>query len=238
MLSIEHKVPVLIDAGNTFVKVAIREGDDFKPLLKIETEKVKSGEFPLNGRIAVVSSVVPSINPIIRESFEKVFFISSKSLLPLKLDYKTPETLGADRIAAACGFLEYGGTGIVVLAGTALVIDVVRDGVFHGGAILPGVSLMAESLGRFTEQLPDVKDFLNKYPGKSTAESIMSGIGLALAGAVERVLKLEMVGDFSVVLTGGYAKDLRRMIGQGIVDEFLIFRGLWEIFMWNKKRGA
>ncbi|SNR59633.1 type III pantothenate kinase [Desulfurobacterium atlanticum] len=238
MLNIERETPFLIDAGNTFVKVAVKEEGGFKFALKIETETVKKGNFPFKGKVAVVSSVVPSIEEVIKSNFEKVFFVSAHLPLPLKLDYKTPETLGADRIAAACGFLDYGSNGIVVLAGTAVVIDVVKDGIFQGGAILPGTSLMAKVLGRFTEQLPEVEGFLNEYPGKSTAESIMSGIGLALAGAVDRALKIADLNDSPVVLAGGYAEDLRKMLGYGIVDEFLIFRGLWNIYRWNKKGGA
>lgn len=238
MLSIERENLFFIDAGNSFVKVAVSDGKSFKIVLKIETEKVKRGYFPLKGKVAVIASVVPSIDKVIKSNFEEVFSVSADLPLPLKLDYETPETLGADRIAAASGFLSYGKTGMVVLAGTAVVVDIVKNSIFNGGAILPGVSLMAVALGKFTEQLPDVECFLNKYPGKSTVESIMSGIGLAVAGAVERAVKFECMAEFPIVLTGGYANDLKQILRFGIVDEFLIFRGLLNIYRWNKKGGV
>ena len=76
--------------------------------------------------------------------------------------YRTPETLGADRIAAAVAALPLGGGRpvVVVDAGTAVTVDAVdvRNGsaVYLGGAIAPGPDLLARALARGTGALPSV----------------------------------------------------------------------------------
>ncbi|WP_457567957.1 type III pantothenate kinase [Desulfurobacterium sp.] len=218
---------VLIDAGNSFVKIVSWNGKSFENPILIPTERAKR-EFPVKGETAVISSVVPSLNEVFKKAFRKAIFINSFMPLPIKIDYKNPEKLGADRIALACGILEHGNSGIIVSAGTTVVIDVVSEKTFLGGAILPGIKAIHKALNAVTEQLPEVEEMPEgSFPGKSTAECIKVGTGLIIKGAIKQVT--EKYPDLPVVFTGGYGKTLKEITGKGIYDSNLIFKGMVKI---------
>ena len=162
-----------IDIGNTAVKWAAFEGrtltahgDDVKELADRikQTDKVlacASGELPNLGKHLPV--------------------LTSDTLLPIKLDYKTPQTLGADRIADACGAwsLHPGEACLIIDAGTCITVDYLdAGGVYHGGAIMPGLNMNLQALHTLTAKLPliDLKG-VTKAPvlGRSTEESIVAG---------------------------------------------------------------
>lgn len=136
------------------------------------------------------------------------WFQSRPALGPLRNGYREPSKLGADRFAAALGaqFLRPGVALLVANCGTATTIDLVSaDGVFAGGMILPGLSLMAQALGRHTAQLPAV------YPGSQdiasfadhTEAAIAAGCMDAQAGAIERACRLAPTAE--LLLSGGAA---------------------------------
>ncbi|WP_022847012.1 MULTISPECIES: type III pantothenate kinase [unclassified Desulfurobacterium] len=217
----------LIDAGNSFVKVVFWNGKTFENAIQIPTGEVRKF-FPVKGESAVISSVVPSLNETFKKAFKKTTFVNARIPLPVKIDYKNPERLGADRIALACGILDYENSGIVVSAGTTVVVDIVIEKTFIGGIILPGVKAIHRALNLVTEQLPEVENrFIDKLPGKSTAECIKVGTALALKGAVKEVM--EKYSGLPVVFTGGYGNILKEMIGKGTYDPFLIFKGMVKI---------
>ncbi|OMH41044.1 type III pantothenate kinase [Desulfurobacterium indicum] len=218
---------VLIDAGNTFVKAVIWDGKAFENLIRIPTKEAEQS-FPLKGKKAIISSVVPSLKRTFEEAFESVTFINVSIPLPVRIDYKNPERLGADRIALACGVLDYGDSGIVVSAGTTVVVDIVIEKTFIGGIILPGVKAIHRALNLVTEQLPEVEDkFTDTFPGKSTAECIKAGTTLAMKGAIKEIT--QKYPELPVIFTGGYGNKLRESMGKGIYDPFLIFKGLVKI---------
>ena len=69
---------------------------------------------------------------------------------PLEIDVRAPERVGTDRLAAAVAANELRApqrSAIVVDAGTAVTVDLITsDGVFRGGAILPGIQTAAQAL--------------------------------------------------------------------------------------------
>ncbi len=217
----------LIDAGNSFVKAVIWNGKTFENPIRIPTKEAGQS-FPLKGEKAIVSSVVPSLKRTFEEAFENVTFVNASIPLPVRIDYKNPKKLGADRIALACGVLDYGNSGIVVSAGTTLVIDLVINRTFVGGAILPGIKAIHKALNLVTEQLPEVEDKLtDTFPGKSTAECIKAGTTLVMKGAIKEIT--ERYPELPVIFTGGYGNKLREITRKGIYDPFLIFKGLVKI---------
>ena len=164
--------------------------------------------------------------------------------LPIKLDYRTPQTLGADRVADACGAhaLFSGQDCLVVDAGTCVTVDfLAADGIYHGGAIMPGLAINLQALHTFTAKLPLISlEGVDKAPllGRSTEESILAGtLGatmLALAGYVAAYR--QRCPALHVVLTGG---DAERLSGSGangwILQPHLTLIGLNEILMTNKE---
>ena len=164
--------------------------------------------------------------------------------MPIALDYKTPETLGADRIADACGAvsLHPGKPCLVIDAGTCITVDFVdANGVYHGGAIMPGLKMNLQALHTFTAKLPLIDiEGVEKAPvlGRSTGESILAGtLGatlLALAGYV--ALYKEKAPELQVLITGG---DARRLVASGAngweYEPHLTLIGMNEIMIYNEK---
>ena len=168
-----------------------------------------------------ICSVVPGFTVSVAEAAEAVtgaepMILTHETETGLKLDVASPEALGADRFAGALGaFGALGAPVAVVDFGTATTVgfvyeaDVPGRAVFGGGAIMPGLELMAKSLGTETAQLP-VVDLGREFnvPGRNTEENILAGIVLGTAGAVERLIaqaEHESAVGFRIAVTGGMA---------------------------------
>ena len=185
-------------------------------------KEIISGFLPRNavqapgGVDAVISSVVPAANKAIigalRDLFgKKPLMVSHRLETGLAFGVRRPEKVGPDRIAnAAAGCRSAGGPVAIVDFGTATTITVVGEkNMFLGGAIMPGLQLMAKALSAGTASLPAVHikacaDAL----GKDTASAIRSGIVNGAAKAVEGLLKDMEKGlgfKLKLILTGGHA---------------------------------
>ena len=209
-----------LDVGNSSVKGALW-GGSWETVQRWDhggvgswAERLRSiGDLEAVG----IASVVPAITDVLFEAAERVgvpvVSVSTDLRLPFRLDYQTPHTLGADRLAAAVGghALAEGRAVVVVDAGTAITTDIVTaEPAYIGGAILPGPDLLRRSLARDTGQLPDVPwpDAVTPI-GSSTVEAIQAGIGTLVLEGVTGLLArtLEAVGrDALVVATGGWAE--------------------------------
>jgi len=140
--------------------------------------------------------------------------------LPIAMDVKNPQQVGIDRLLnalAANRLREANQPAIVVDVGTASTVDLVgAEGVFLGGAILPGIGMSAAALHAGTASLPLLSvETLADQPavvGKTTHEAIASGVYWGAVGAVgELIDRLGLACDVPpvVLLTG---KDAKRMV--------------------------
>lgn len=199
--------------------------------------------WPESGAGAVVCSVAPSltlswVGALARRGGRAPLEISSQSAKSLPIRYHDRSAVGADRIANAVGAQRlYGTPAIVVDLGTATTFDCVsQQGAYLGGVIAPGVASSAEELFRRAARLPRVE--LRRPAralGRSTEESIQSGVLWGAAGQVDalvRRLALEMKGTPHVIATGGLAKLIAPECETvNRVDEWLTLKGmalLWE----------
>jgi len=115
--------------------------------------------------------------------------------------------LGADRWAALIGARHlHPAATLVVTAGTATTIDVLRpDGYFAGGLIVPGVDLMKRALAGNTAQLPLGDGVRVELPTR-TVDAIHMGCLHAQAGAIERMfLQIADLPYARCLLNGGAA---------------------------------
>ena len=194
-----------LDIGNTAVKWATFEGKELRDNgYDIPKELMTKADYTL----ACASGELPEGVSVQR--------LTADMPLPIKLDYKTPKTLGADRIADACGAagMHPEEPCLVIDAGTCITVDFIdANGVYHGGAIMPGLKMNLQALHTFTAKLPLIDlEGVGKAPvlGRSTEESILAGtLGaslLSLAGYV--ALYKEKAPNLHVLLTGGDAKYL------------------------------
>lgn len=105
--------------------------------------------------------------------------------------YERPEQLGPDRWAALIAARAlHSGPCLVVNAGTATTVDMLTgEGVFLGGAILPGAELMRFVLHEHTGRLP-IQDGQYQDTPRNTADAIETGCRHAQAGAIERLYRV------------------------------------------------
>ncbi|WP_051358214.1 pantothenate kinase [Rubidibacter lacunae] len=163
--------------------------------------------------------------------------------VPLRGAYPT---FGIDRALAVYGAgIERGFPALVVDAGTALTLTGVnRDRELIGGAIWPGLSLQARSLGTGTSALPEVlmNSLSAELPprwARSTEVAIRSGILYAVAAGVGEAIAdwWQHYPSATVVLTGGDASSVHAMLcsrspelaAQLAIDRDLVLRGLAHI---------
>jgi len=147
--------------------------------------------------------------------------------------YRDPGQLGTDRWAALIGAHALGeGAKLVVVAGTATTVDMLdAEGGFLGGIIIPGISLMRQSLNRGTAQLPDTEGAVSDCPA-STEEAIATGALQATLGAITnmgRKLAQSAEGEPAIVLSGGAASVLVPHLGPVELREHLVLEGLAHI---------
>ncbi len=194
----------------------------------------------------IISSVVPGHTGVLRETLGGLasvdpLLVSYKIKTGLKFNIPDPEELGSDRIANSVAAYElYKSPVAVVDSGTATTISVVgRDANYIGGAIMPGVRLMNESLAKGTSKLSGVP---LSPPGPAlgidTTRCIQSGLFYGTAGAAERLLleiEKEIGFELKVVLTGGYGNIISKfLIGKHDLRPHLTIEGLKAIYMRNK----
>ncbi len=211
---------LVLDLGNSFGKIAVCEG---KEVIEAATyEKVTSREiayfhtrYPETDG-AIVSSVVNDSREIIdylNNLYPTCIELNHSTPTPLINCYRTPETLGYDRLAAAVGaHTRYPGADVLVIdAGTALTYDIVTaGGEFLGGNISPGLEIRFKALNRYTSRLPhmDRPEEIPPLLGSSTREAIQSGVVNGLLYEMEGFIAAlsQNHPKLQVVLTGGDAK--------------------------------
>ncbi len=164
----------------------------------------------------VVCSVVPKKNAVIRKAADgvRVFFLSAYVDLGVAIDYPSPRSIGADRLANAVAVAQlYGCPAIVVDFGTAVTFDVVSArGAYIGGVIAPGLEAMTNFLYQRTALLPKlILSEPRSAVGKSTRGAMISGAVLGYRGLVREILAQITKEVFprrkvKIVATGGYAK--------------------------------
>ncbi len=242
---------LVLDLGNSYGKIAVCEGN--RVIETASYEKISSREISyfhvryssLEG--AIISSVVNYSREIIdylSSLFGRCVELNQSTPIPLKNSYKTPDTLGYDRIASAVGaHTIYPGRNVLVIdAGTTITYDVVTSkGEFLGGNISPGVEIRFKSLHKYTERLPYLErpGEVPSLVGSTTMEAIQSGVvnGLLfeMNGFISTISK--KYPKLQVVLTGGDAKYFVGKLKNSIfVDPNLNLIGLNRILEHNAER--
>lgn len=203
-----------IDIGNTFAKIGFFDGNDLLEIKKgLSIDELRTTLSLKNVKNLIISSVTRSqteLEDLFKQDDFKKVFLNPNTPLPIRKDYETPETLGADRIAGAVGanYLFPNQNVLIIDMGTAIKYDYISaDATFRGGIISPGMRIRFEALHSFTKRLPLVE--ANEIPnliGKSTISCIQSGVvnGIIVEvnGMIENYRKL---GNIQVILCGGDA---------------------------------
>jgi type III pantothenate kinase len=216
---------LLVDISNSYTKLAFATARRLAKPIRHPTNDLTVALLRriLRGRTVktiVVSSVVPRTNKLITAAAgsSRLLFLSPQLDLGVGIDYPTPRSIGADRLANAAAVAQlYGCPAIVVDFGTAVTFDVVSArGDYVGGVIAPGLEAMTSFLYDRTALLPKLT---LREParaiGKTTREAMMSGAIFGYRGLVREILirvNLENFGGRKprIIATGGYAQLIAR----------------------------
>jgi len=205
---------LILDIGNTTVKAALTEHGIIvrkERFPSAEPEVIAGFIAGLSPEAAIVSSV--SHDPTMLLHFlcgriTRVHHLTWQSKYPFATDYATPETLGADRLAAAAGaFIHHPGADLLVIdAGSAVTIDLVTDGTYRGGSISPGLAMRFRALHEYTGRLPLVNKTEGfEFPAKTTEDAIAAGVVTGLLYEINEYIRTfeERYNKLVTVITGG-----------------------------------
>lgn len=230
-----------IDEGNSSTKIGLWQGDNlvWERTCRVsgldELARQACVDLPVDTAIfcSVCGRRREEIEAALGSMARRLHVLSASMPLPVTLDYRTPATLGADRIAAAAGALAVapGCTTLVVDMGTAITYDVVSaDGHFIGGNIAPGIFVRLEALHHFTKALP-LMETDGDCPrwGYDTETALRSGAIRGVVGELQyyRHCLPDEGAPHRVILTGGSADLIIPYITSPIIVEpNLVLKGL------------
>jgi type III pantothenate kinase len=242
-----------LDIGNTQVHAGIFDGDTLRAQFRKSTSPLGSidelgvfflavlrekGLNPQSVNEVAICSVVPrALHPVRGACVSyfncEPFILQAGVKTGLKVRYRNPLEVGADRIANAMAATQRHPQRdvIVVDCGTATTFDAVTaTGDYLGGAILPGVGISAEMLASRTARLPSVEIVRPETVlGRSTAESIQSGLYFGQIGAIREITKELTREVFAgrkphLIGTGGFSGMFE---SEGLFDEIEPELVLW-----------
>lgn len=219
-----------IAVGNTRTRVGVLSGNECVKAQSISTDDPDSiasfaaalfdeFEFASEEPVVLMSTVSESSADSIEEALKSKFGWSTYRLgrdveIPIRhtLTESGEKTVGQDRLLCAIGAFDVIKQACVVVdMGTAITVDFVDgEGVFHGGAILPGISAMLGSMHTETAHLPELSyrklDPNSFEPGKQTDDAMILGVTAGACGAIrylaERYARF-YEGYPQVIATGG-----------------------------------
>ena len=217
---------IVIDVGNTSTGIASFEDGRVSHVSHVKGGIRQHPEACLRavrraaGRCAdgaAMASVVPATNAawqrlVKRAAGVPLLIVTSRTPMQVRVDYPRPRTIGADRLANACGgVVRYGSPLIVADFGTALTFDIVtRDRRYVGGVIAPGLPLMTDYLYERTALLPHLR-LGGACPrlGRSTTGAMRIGAHIGYRGMVREIVN-HLRRSFRTMprlcATGGYAR--------------------------------
>ncbi|MBO4906358.1 MAG: type III pantothenate kinase [Bacteroidaceae bacterium] len=236
----------IIDIGNSRAKLALFDGDeivaeyvaqgsDLRPLLVCLSKR------PVEA--AILSSVV-DLPDEIEEQLQAInvplLHFTSSTPIPIRNAYHTPETLGADRLAAAVGGWQRcnGKPLLIIDAGSCITFDMVTsDGVYVGGNISPGLHARLRAIDDYFPRLPLVSDE-GDLPelGYDTETAIRAGVVQGMRHEIEGYIRhfASIHKGLHVILTGGDALNLTiPNAATLVVDQHIVERGLNAILNFN-----
>jgi type III pantothenate kinase len=224
-----------LDVGNSQIFCGVFDGGDLKTTFRrtssirgssdefgtfFRTTLRENGVDPEEIDMAGICSVAPDAVHSLRNCFRKYFRFEPFLLQPgaktgLKIRYRNPLEVGADKIANAIGALSrFPGRNLLIIDfGTATTLcAVTKDKEYLGGIITPGINISMAALESQTARLPIVEIVRpSEVLGRSTVESIQSGLYYGTLATVQFLAASVTKEHFAtaqplVVGTGGFGR--------------------------------
>lgn len=238
-----------IDKGNTRIKIAVFVDNELVfdaiqneinyPAFKALIDKFKPSACILSN----VGSDDLVMKCFLQSEFAFFLEFDSTTPVPIKNAYKSPQSLGKDRLAAAVGaaFIKPNSNILVVDAGTAITYDFVdAAGVYHGGNIAPGLNMRLKALNEFTINLPlvelvDSDELLGFDTNSAILLGVLKGIEFEINGYF-KALNFKYP-ELSIFLTGGNSNYFVSKLKSPIfAQKNLVLTGLNRILQFNVKK--
>ena len=240
---------LVVDVGNTRVKVAVFKQDTIVELIIFKKSRIVTEIKKILKKYIIESSIISSVANLSPEKLKKLLNLSdftelsSLTKVQFKNLYKTPNTLGVDRIALVNAAVnEYPKQNVLIIdAGTCITFDFISENKeYLGGAISPGIEMRYKSLKYFTSKLPLLeRKQPSSFIGKNTNESINSGVVNGVLKEIEGVIEQykNKYLHLTVVLTGGDTNFLSKQLKSSIfANQNFLLIGLNKILIFNKNK--
>lgn len=230
-----------LDFGNTRLKAAVFESENFMEEIILPNDHVKTIESLLHihqPQKSILSSVIrhnPSVEEIL-SSTTQFHKLSHLTKINFTIAVGKPETIGADRLAlcAAAAHFHPSVNNLVIALGSCITYNFINQyGQFIGGSISPGMQMRFKAMEVFTAKLPLVEPDVNfpliGYNTKTNMQSgVLAGMTYEIAGFIEAYNN--KYDNFNVVLTGGdipfFAHQIKKKI---FADSNFLFKGLYAL---------
>lgn len=232
-----------VDLGNSFTKAAAFEGHSLKENFgKINNEALIEIIRQHNFEYMIIGAVGKDPHSFIENvpATTKVFIADHTLKYPIHSFYKTPTTLGIDRLAGIVGanYLYPQENCLVIDMGTCITYDIVdSQGNYQGGSISPGLGMKFKALHTFTAKLPFVETEKNSLlVGKDTVQSIKSGVLLGTLFEIEGMIAAysNIFKNLKTIICGGDVNFFESKIKAPIfVTPELVLLGLNRILQHN-----
>ena len=236
-----------VDIGNTRVKAAVFEGNKLVELFVFDKKKIVSEIKKVVKKYSILDGIISNVASFSEKKMLKLQknvnfqVVSDSSKIPFTNLYKTPKTLGVDRIALVAGAVkQFPNKNVLIIdAGTCITFDFVNSkSEYLGGAISPGIKMRFRALNKFTANLPLIEILeLNDFIGKNTEESIISGVLNGVKNEINGVIEdyEQKYLHLTVVLTGGDTNFLSKQLKSSIfANQNFLLQGLNEILKFNE----
>jgi len=183
----------------------------------------------------VVPTALEKIRKILKKTNYKVIEIKNLNLKKMiKINIKNMKQLGSDRIVNSIEGKKFQNC-LIIDFGTATTFDIVKNGVYEGGVIAPGVKLSIKNLSQSTALLPifDLKNKQKSY-GKNTKDALNAGFIWGYEGLINNIIRKitkNWNANFKIILTGGYANLFKKIIKRRtIVDKDITIKGVSKVY--------
>ena len=234
---------ICIDIGNTKAKIGFFSNNE---LLEVKQNITDRGIIKIikehNPEHVVISSVRKGIGKIVESCSKTADTIVFDHLtpVPVKSLYKTPQTLGVDRIAAVVGaaLLYKHQNCLIIDMGTCITYDLIdKSATYHGGGISPGVDMRMKAMHKFTSRLPVIAaKGQPELIGKTTKECMLSGAIIGTQAELEGIINRykQFFDDLAIIFCGGDANFFETKIKDHIFAiPNLVLIGLNQILRFN-----
>ena len=232
-----------IDIGNTRTKFGFFKNGRLRKKMYWESTDLNTLEVLLDNQKVenIICSTVKTVDPNFESILRTRFYtrLEAETPLPIKNKYRTPKTLGKDRLAAVVGayHLHPGESCLVIDAGTCITYDIIdAAGNFLGGNVVPGMKMRWKAMHHFTAKLPLVDKKRSPDIGKDTISALITGGSLGTTLEMDGWIQYfsQEYDVINTILTGGdgeyFAKRLKSKI---FANPNLVLVGLNKILKHN-----